>query len=352
MLRVGIPKAFLYHKYYPMWHTFFTKLGVEVVTSSNTTKEILKEGVMNTIDEACLPLKLYMGHILELSKMKVDYIFIPRFISVEQYRFLCPKFLGLPDLVKSSLREHDLPPILEPTINVRINKNDFYMEVLKLASKFNKSPITIYQAVSAAVDIHKKFKAAIHSGMDYSKALHHYSKGFPTLKSQEKRSDQSLSIAVIGHSYIIHDYQVSMNLIEKLEESGCTVKTTEMLTETQIDEATNHLQKDLFWSLNRELIGGAFHHLDHKNIDGLILVNAFSCGPDAITKELIERRYKRESDIPILSITVDEHTGEAGFITRLEAFIDMIKRKAKGGTVDESDISAHGQLLRRDESVV
>ena len=46
---------------------------------------------------------------------------------------------------------------------------------------------------------------------------------------------------------------------------------------------------------------------------------------------MIERitRKAKEAGKPILSLTIDEHTGEAGFITRLEAFIDMLFRKKR-----------------------
>ena len=40
-------------------------------------------------------------------------------------------------------------------------------------------------------------------------------------------------------------------------------------------------------------------------------------------------RKSKELNKPMLSLTIDEHTGEAGFITRLEAFIDMLYRKKR-----------------------
>jgi predicted nucleotide-binding protein (sugar kinase/HSP70/actin superfamily) len=30
--------------------------------------------------------------------------------------------------------------------------------------------------------------------------------------------------------------------------------------------------------------------------------------------------------VPMLTLTVDEHSGEAGLMTRLEAFVDMLER--------------------------
>jgi len=362
MIRVGIPKAFLYHKYFPMWDTFFGKLGAEVIVSPESNKVIVKQGIMNTIDEACLPLKAYMGHIIELANMDVDYIFIPRFISVEKHRYFCPKFLGLPDLIKNTCLNIKLPEILEPIINIRTNKKEFYIEVLKLASKFNKSPMSIYRAVNAAIKVHQQYERCIHSGLTYKEALKLYestknnfvenTNNRLDFKKQANVDSKNINIAVIGHSYILYDQQISMNLISKLEEMDCDVKTAEMLSDDLIEIATKRIPKDMFWTLNRELMGAAFHHLDHMDIDGIVMISAFACGPDAISKELIERIYKKDSNIPMLSLTIDEHTGEAGFVTRLEAFIDMIKRNRKGGQKHESNISAYGQFLGRNESVV
>lgn len=361
MKRVGIPKAFLYHKFFPMWDAFFKELGVTVIVSPDSNKEIMKQGIMNTIDEACLPLKVYLGHVLKLKEMNVDYIFVPRFISMEKHRYLCPKFLGLPDMIRNTLQDENLPPLLDPTVNIRFNKKEFYLEVIKLASMLNKSPITIYKAVNASIETHKYFnKLMKEAGKNYSEALQIYQKSgkdfivtcAKIIKEVNQGKSHQFKIAVIGHSYIIHDPHMSMNLIQKLVDMNCQVKTSEMLKEAQISAASERIPKDMFWSLNREIMGAAFHHLDEQDIDGVIILNAFACGPDAITKELIERIYKRESSIPLLSLTIDEHTGEAGFITRLEAFIDMMKRKIKGGRQHEGNLSPHGELLRRNESLV
>ncbi|OEF98778.1 hypothetical protein BHF68_02090 [Desulfuribacillus alkaliarsenatis] len=342
-----------------MWDMFFRELGVKVVVSPDTNNEIMQQGVMNTIDEACLPLKVYLGHVIKLTKEKVDFIFIPRFISVEKHRYLCPKFLGLPDLIRNTTQTFNLPEILDPTINMRITKKEFYLEVLKLASRLNKNPVRIYNAVSKAFKANENYKQLVLAGYSYTEALKIYQKQSATFadtnfleNSQQQATNKPFKIAVISHSYILHDPHMSMNLLNKLDEMGCEIKTPEMLEGDVIDKSLENLQKDMFWSLNREIMGASFYHLAKKDIDGMIILNAFACGPDAITKELIERLCKRESEIPMLSLTIDEHTGEAGFVTRLEAFIDMIKRKDKGGYKDESNLSTHGELLCRDKSVV
>lgn len=63
-----------------------------------------------------------------------------------------------------------------------------------------------------------------------------------------------------------------------------------------------------------------------KPVDGIIFLTSFSCGPDALTSEIVSQ-HAHSNGIPYMLLTVDEHTAEAGFITRLEAFTDMLKRR-------------------------
>ena len=73
-------------------------------------------------------------------------------------------------------------------------------------------------------------------------------------------------------------------------------------------------------------MNNAGHYFQDEKIDGIITLTAFGCGPDSLMIEDIRRKAKQFSK-PILNLTIDEHTGEAGFITRIEAFIDLIKRR-------------------------
>ena len=60
-MRVGIPAALLY---YPVWRTFFQCLGAEVVVSPLTNSVIQASDSSRTVSETCLPVKVYMGHLL------------------------------------------------------------------------------------------------------------------------------------------------------------------------------------------------------------------------------------------------------------------------------------------------
>jgi len=74
------------------------------------------------------------------------------------------------------------------------------------------------------------------------------------------------------------------------------------------------------WELNREILGGIA--LRRGDVDGIILLSAFPCGPDAMVNELIARRVK---GVPMLNLVLDGQSGTAGVETRLESFIDIIR---------------------------
>ena len=63
MVKVGIPRALWYYKYFPLWESFFKDLGAEIIVSPVTNKNILDQGVKLIVDEACLPVKVFFGHV-------------------------------------------------------------------------------------------------------------------------------------------------------------------------------------------------------------------------------------------------------------------------------------------------
>ena len=63
-----------------------------------------------------------------------------------------------------------------------------------------------------------------------------------------------------------------------------------------------------------------------NNVDGVIHIMPFSCMPEIVSQNILSK-VSKEEDIPVLTLVLDEQTGKAGYITRIEAFIDLIKRK-------------------------
>ena len=99
-IKVGIPRAFLYYRYYILWKNFFEMIGCNIVLSPNTDSDIVKVGNSLSVDESCLPSKIYLGHISYLSD-KCDYILVPRIYSYGRKKRVCVKFNGIYDVVNN-----------------------------------------------------------------------------------------------------------------------------------------------------------------------------------------------------------------------------------------------------------
>lgn len=314
-VKVGIPRALLFYYYYPQWKTFFTHLGVKIVVSGDTTRGLLEKGLQSTVDEACLPVKLAVGHVLDL-RGRVDYIFLPRMVSTAVREYICPKFLGFPDMVRNTLE--GLPPLIDYNMDLYRRGSspyDFFYSVGKL---FTRNPARIFMAYRASHAALQQQYRALESGKlpcETDKSAIEADAG--------QYSD--LKIAVIGHPYNIYDRFTSMNMIGRLQENGVHVVTADQLPEHVIRRESQKLPKKLFWTLNQRMIGAAFHYFARPDVHGVIHVASFGCGPDSMTGELIERFARSRTRKPLLNLTIDEHTGEAGMVTRLEAFLDMVR---------------------------
>ncbi len=320
-VKIGIPRALLYYYYYPMWKGFFRALGAEVIVSSKTTKAILDKGVRQCVDEACLPVKLFFGHVLDL-KDKVDYLFLPRMVSVERKAYICPKFLGLPDMVRWNIP--DLPPVIDVTVNMCRKEKNLYKSFVETGRVITTNPFAVRKAYKAGLEELDRFNRLNRLGFLPHEAIDQMDKGL-IAQNFVPEQPHGMTIALIGHGYNIYDTYISMNVIDRLRDMGVRVVTADNLTEGTIEGKSSELPKRLFWTLGKRMIGSAFHFMRSENIDGIIHVASFGCGPDSFTGEIIERHSRRRGNLPFLNLTIDEHTGEAGVITRLEAFVDMIR---------------------------
>jgi len=328
---IGIPRGLLYYYFAPYWETFFKELGCEILLSSETNKNILDNGIKYSVDEACLPVKVFFGHIIDLKNKNVDYIFIPRMISFEEKRYLCPKFLGLPDFIKNMIR--DLPPVIEIKVNNYKNRLLTDINIYKTGLKLTKNIFKIREAHQKAKIKQREYEEWMKKGYTYNEAL-------KLIKGEEvEQKNFNLKIGLLSHAYNIMDDYMSMKIIDKIRDMGADVVLSGMLEQEHIEYGASKLPKDMFWSYGRELYGAARYFLDHECVNGVIVLSAFGCGTDSIIKEIIEREYKRRNTIPLLSLTIDEHTGEAGVLTRLEAYLDLLLRK---GYRDENNISSYG----------
>ncbi len=326
MLTVGVPRALLYYDYYPLWQAFFTTLGVRTVVSTPTTKATLDSGVLAAVDETCLPVKVFYGHFLELAD-SCDLIFLPRLVSLEPKTYICPKFMGLPDLLRS-LGYHNL---LDPVIDLR-NPRKYLRNLWKASVSTGKavgitSATQISRALLAGMNAQRVFRTQLYQGLMPTELL-------PKRTVQPTKPKGAKTIGLIGHPYTLFDDLININLLSLLRMHGYDIVTPAQYRSDLLDQYARSLPKELFWMYGRRMIGAALLWSKHNLVDGIIQLETFGCGTDSITGEMIERLTRRSSQLPYMLVTVDEHSGEAGFRTRLEAFCDMIEFKSKSAVVE------------------
>ncbi len=297
---VGIPRAMLFYEYFPMWESFFDSLNVKIIASPKTNKDILNSGITNSVDESCLPVKLFHGHV-DYLKDKVDYIFIPKFISIYKKEYCCPKLLGLPEMIKHSI--YDLPILISPEINMD-KRNSIKEAAFEIGSILGKSRFLISKAYKNSLSSLKELEV--------------------WQTKRELFGNENMDILVLGHSYNVFDEFLNMGLLQKLKEQNINILLSEDINEEEIRDYSNRIKKRMFWTHGRRIVGSAFSMIEKGSIDGIIYLSSFGCGLDSVLIHLVTRNAL-ECEIPIMIMTLDEQTGEAGFNTRLEAFLDMIE---------------------------
>lgn len=330
-MKIGIPRAMSFYNNYPFFFGFFTDLGIEIVLSDKTTKKTLASGSALVVSETCLPAKVFVGHVLNLLDKGVDKIFVPSIQSVAPKIYNCSKIRGLPDLIRNVVKRDF--QMIEPTLD-KSEKNQGLYEFLKesVAPFGITDEKRIKKASKAGWRVYNNFLVMTRSGMNYKQAMHYALQGKVFIQQETK--EFPISVALVAHGYNIYDERVSMKIFEKLNDMDVKVYSANQLTTEQMDEGVNALGQILYWANEHEMTGCAGHYLKDNKIDGIITLTAFGCGPDSLMVERITRKSRQFSK-PLLNLTIDEHTGEAGFITRLEAFVDMLYRKKRAKIINK-----------------
>lgn len=147
-----------------------------------------------------------------------------------------------------------------------------------------------------------------------------------------------IKVALAGHPYNLYDTFINMNIKKKLNNLGVGVITEECLNEEDTAQEVRSLYKKPFWTFARKTYGFAAALAATRQVQGVVYISSFACGIDSVIIELLKDRI---GDFPMLVLKIDEHTGEAGVDTRVEAFADMLERSCN----IESDHSPYGKCV-------
>lgn len=298
IIRIGIPGGLLYYRYEKFITGFFDTLGADTVYSVNANKKILDKGINCCIDEACLPMKIFHGHAADL-KDKCDALLIPRIMNCEYGESICPKFSGLPEMVRSGIGNKKIIKSYPIYLN---NKRKLVKALVKTCKEMGFKENNVIKAYNAALYRQKSACRGI------------------------SETGYKHRIFLAGHTYNIYDSFANMDLINKLHQLNIGVVTEEILDRDLIFSELKDLIKNPYWLFFRNNYGASKIFIRGRQIDGIIYVSSFCCGIDSFAVEMIKNSI---NDFPMLVLKLDEQTGEAGFNTRLEAFSEMLERRKK-----------------------
>jgi predicted nucleotide-binding protein (sugar kinase/HSP70/actin superfamily) len=335
-----------------------TTLGVRVVAPPPTSKATLEIGARHAPETACLPFKTTLGNFIQALEAGADTILacggcgpcrLGYYAAVQRdiLSDLGYKFAMLtvePNLASVRQNIERLSPggwrRLWPALRLAGAKLGALDAIDRAACRAR--PLA---QESAAVDAARiRAVAAVDAAASPAAAAAAVA---PLLASfaalPAGNGIAPLRIGLVGEIYVMLESFVNGELIRTLGQMGVEVCPTMLLG----DYVRTHILK--FPSARRgaaAVHAAAAPYLGHyvgghgiKSIghtaamarsgyDGIIHVLPFACMPEVIAKNILPAVSEQEG-IPVLSLAFDEQSGAAGTITRLEAFVDLLRYRRK-----------------------
>ncbi|MBI4316983.1 MAG: hypothetical protein HY675_00720 [Chloroflexi bacterium] len=330
MPKIGIPRAFHFYRYYPAMRAFFEALGVEPVVSEPTTKATVTNGLKCVVAESCLPLKVFCGHVMNLAD-KADFVFVPSIRSVETDLYNCIKLFALPDQVRGAVA--GAPPVLDMLFDVNLGRKAVYNELYRVGRYLGSNRGRVDRACEVAHKAHVRYSQLLHRGFSPLEALEVIDGGPESDFLGQQLPPDAPKVALVGHHYNLYDDYLNHDVVKKLGNMGLRIVTGDCATLEQLNTGVGRVIGSAYWMNEREITGAAGHYLYCNGVDGVIVVTVFGCGPDSMMIDAVQRTAKKGNCNPLLCLTLDEHTAEAGLVTRLEAFVDTMRRKKSASFV-------------------
>jgi len=306
---LGIPRFLVFFDLMPFWRTFFKALGIRTEISSPTRKKLIQRGIERLANEPCFPVKVAHGHILDLMDREVDYFFLPSIINLERddvhqnRNFLCPYIQTIPYVLNSALNLHD-HNVLRPVLHLADGAKKVAEELEVLAERLNRKPTEIRRATHLAFKALHEFRGSL------------CQRGQEILASTDGKFGRL--VVVVGRSYNTCDPGLNLDLPKKLRALGVCPIPLDMLPLDEVDISNDF--PNMYWKYGQKILKATRIIRENPRLAAIYLTN-FSCGPDSFITSFFKKSMGNK---PFLQLELDEHSADAGVITRCEAFIDSL----------------------------
>lgn len=345
------------------WAAALRIIGCEPFVEPYTSKKSLSLGTKHAPEAICLPYKLILGNFIEAIEGGTDYVAMitsPGCCRLGEYG----------KCIENAL--HDLgyeTKYLELQLYDGIKG---MYNFLKEASGKN-NPLLFGRAIFIAIlkvfmldKLETKLSYCRAREIKTGDAERHYLKAlkyidaqdtFFGLKKAQKQVDEEMSkveinpnkevlyVDITGEIYVVNDEFSNQSIEKELGRMGVQVRRSLTVSSFLKDaiipkifrKGETHLQRaDRLAKpyLMRDIGGDALEcvsdvaYANERGIDGIIHISPFTCMPEIMSQNIFPS-MRENCEIPILPLIMDEQTGRAGYITRIEAFVDLMRRRKR-----------------------
>lgn len=308
---IGFPRVLLMYELYPLWSAFFRSLGFETILSPPTNQKILEDSLEHFSAESCFPIKVVFGHIMDLIKKQVDYIFLPSVINVRDEgaphvnSYVCPYVQAIPYNIKANIDLSECNTrLLSFPVDLKMEEEYLRKNLTPLLNILDLEESEYNKAVRAAYTSQSEFYSATQAaGREF----------LDSLEPGEK------AVCVISRPYNGCDDKLSLEIPKKLRELNVRVIPMDFLPLSEyMPDIAN---RNMYWRYGQRILAAADFIRKHPNLYAVYITN-FGCGPDSFITHFFSKQMEGK---PFLQIEIDEHSADAGAVTRIEAFLDSLK---------------------------
>lgn len=301
---IGIPMVFYFNEYLPFWTAFLISLGFSVEVSPQTNRHIVDLGLECTLSETCFPVKVAVGHIRYLQESGVNTLFLPHFMNLrsrgDEYSLscACPYTQSIPYVGRLAVRGVE---ILAPVVDMSHGTRALAEELRRVLKRYGVTKREIMKSLNRAEESQKVFYETLRR------------KGQEVLAGLNRNA-----IVIVGRSYNALERGMNLRIPEKVTALGIPAIPMDMLPLADLAIAADW--PDMYWQSGQKMLRAARFLAGQDKLYPIVISN-FSCGPDSFIMKYFKAELRGK---PFLQIEIDEHSADAGAITRCEAFLDTI----------------------------
>ena len=345
------------------WATALRKVGVEPFIPPYTSKKTLSLGTKHSPEAICLPYKLILGNFIEALEGGADYVamitspgicrlgeygkciqnalkdmgYDARYIELQLYDGIAGMYRFLVELTGKNNPFMFLNAIITGIRKV------FLVDDLETRLDFLRAR-EIKQG-SAEKAFNKAIKI-VEEEDSFWKLFGAKKRAFAEMDTVKYDRDKDvLYVDITGEIFLVCDPFSNQNIEKELGKMGVQVRKSltvssflkDAIIPKMFRKGETHLQRANRLAkpyLMRDIGGDALEcvsdvaYANERGIDGIIHISPFTCMPEIMSQNIFPT-MRENCDIPILPLIMDEQTGKAGYITRLEAFVDLMRRRKR-----------------------